>query len=209
MDRLIIASLWTLIAINTVFIISATAGSLFMCWPIQKSWHPSIDGTCGDRAAYVFGTVGVTIITDVLVALIPVWVLYDLRMSLKNKVFVIVFLSLPLTVTGIGCYRLHKFVEVMKLPKVYAEDPYNIRSVLSNVEANLGVIAACGPTIKWILVCITLYRKLDWLLTSYPQQSEPFHPLLRYQSKQKPMAAKLIPTFPVAHARKYEGCRRH
>ena len=152
MDRLIIASLWTLIATNVMFILGAAIGSLFMCWPIHKSWYPLVSGTCGDRAAYVFGTVGVTIATDVLVALIPAWVLHDLQMPLRNKVFVITFLSLPLTVTAIGCYRLHKFVEVMKLPKVYAEDPHNVRNVLSNVEANLGVLAACGPTIKWILV---------------------------------------------------------
>jgi len=36
MDRLIIASLWTLIAINIMFIISSTLCSLFMCWPIQR-----------------------------------------------------------------------------------------------------------------------------------------------------------------------------
>jgi hypothetical protein len=152
MDRRIIASLWTLIVINVMFIIGATIGALFMCWPIQKSWYPLMPGTCGDRPAYVFGTVGVTIATDVLVALIPAWVIHDLRMPLRNKVFVIIFLSLPLAVTAIGCYRLYQFVEVMKLSKVYTENPYNVRNVLSNVEANLGVLAACGPTIKWILV---------------------------------------------------------
>jgi len=173
MDRLIIASLWTLIAINIMFIISSTLGSLFMCWPIQKAWHSSIDGTCGDRAAYVFGTIGVTIITDVLVSLIPAWVLYDLRMPLKNKVFVIGFLSLPLTVTAIGCYRLHKFVEVMALPTIYVEDPYNIRSVLSNVEANLGVIAACGPTIKWMLSRFIPYFDTSPSRNPFPPNSFP------------------------------------
>ena len=209
MDRLIIASLWTLIAINIMFIISSTLGSLFMCWPIQKAWHSSIDGTCGDRAAYVFGTIGVTIITDVLVSLIPAWVLYDLRMPLKNKVFVIGFLSLPLTVTAIGCYRLHQFVEVMALPTIYVEDPYNIRSVLSNVEANLGVIAACGPTIKWMLVRFSLCTKMRSVLTAHLHYPEPFHSLLRYQSEQESIPAKLIPTLPMAHTREYEGGRRH
>ncbi|KAA8614745.1 hypothetical protein TUN199_07155 [Pyrenophora tritici-repentis] len=151
MDRLIIASLWTLIVVNILFIISAVLGSLLICWPIQKSWHSDTPGRCGDRAAYVFGTIAVTIATDVLVAIIPAWVLHDLRMPLRHKMAVIIFLSLPLAATGIGCYRLHKFVEVVNLPKIYGEDPYNVQSVLSNVEANLGVIAACGPTVKWIL----------------------------------------------------------
>lgn len=209
MDRLIIASLWALIAINIMFIISSTMGSLFMCWPIQKSWHPNIDGTCGDRAAYVFGKIGVTIITDVLVSLIPAWVLYDLRMPLKNKAFMIVFLLLPLTVTAIRCYRLHKYVEVMKLPMIYAEDSYNIRSVLSNLEANLGVIAACGATIKWMLVRISLCTKMRQVLTVHLHYPEPFYSLLRYQSEQEFISAKLIPALPVARAREYEGGRRH
>ena len=161
MNRLIIASLWTLIVANILFIFAATLGSIFMCWPIHKNWHPEIPGTCGDRPPYIFGVIGVTIATDVLVTLIPAWILHDLQMSLKNKVGVIVFLSLPLAVTAIGCYRLQKFVVVMSLPTVNAEDPYNVRSTLSNIEANLGVIAACGPTIKWILVCPVQRSVLD------------------------------------------------
>ncbi|KAF1940497.1 hypothetical protein EJ02DRAFT_504125 [Clathrospora elynae] len=151
-NRLIVASLWTLVAVNILFIFAATLGSVFMCWPVHKYWNLSEPGTCGNRAQYIFDVIGITIATDVLVTLIPAWILHDLRMSLKKKIGVIVFLSLPLTVTAIGCYRLHTFVVVFSLPTLSVEDPYNVRNTLSNIESNLAVIAACGPTIKWILV---------------------------------------------------------
>ena len=73
-------------------------------------------------------------------------------MSLKNKIGVVMFLSLLLAVTAIGCYRLHGFIIFFSAPPFSTENPYHVRNALSNIEANLGVIAACGPTIKWILV---------------------------------------------------------
>jgi hypothetical protein len=150
-NRLIIASLWSLIVVNTLFILAATFGSALMCWPVEKYWYPTLPGSCGNRAQYVFGVIGVTIGTDVLVTIIPAWILHDLQVPLKNKVAIIVFLSLPLTVTAIGCYRLYNFVVVFNLPTLSAEDPYNVRNALSNVESNLAVISACGPTLKWLL----------------------------------------------------------
>ncbi|KAI8937693.1 hypothetical protein NX059_005394 [Plenodomus lindquistii] len=150
-NRFIIASLWALIVVNVLFIIAATLGNIFMCTPIHKRWNTSAPGTCGRQDQYIFGVVGVTIATDVLVTIIPAWIVYDLQMSIKSKIGIIAFLSLPLAVTAIGCYRLHQFVLVFSLPALTAEDPHNVRNALSNIESNLGVIAACGPTIKWIL----------------------------------------------------------
>ena len=152
MNRLIIVSLWALVVVNMLFIIIATLGTIFRCQPIHKHWHPTEPGGCFNTKQYIFGVIGVTIATDVLVALIPAWIIYDLQMSLKNKIGVVIFLSLPLAVTIIGCYRLHGFVVFFSAPSFSAEDPYHVRNALSNIEANLGVIAACGPTIKWILV---------------------------------------------------------
>ncbi|KAI4906474.1 hypothetical protein J4E90_010548 [Alternaria incomplexa] len=156
-NRLIIASIWTLIAVNIAFVFAAFLAHIFRCQPIHKYWQTEVPGHCHNNAQYIFGVIAVTIVTDVLVALIPAWILYDIRMPSKVKLEVIVFLSLPLAVTAIGCYRLHRFVLVFSLPKDASEDPYNVRNALTSLEGNLGVIAACGPTIKWILVSYNKY----------------------------------------------------
>jgi hypothetical protein len=148
-----------------------------MCRPIHKYWHKDALGICANAPQYIHGVIGVTIATDVLVELIPAWILCDLQMSTKNKIGVIAFLSLPLAVTAIGCYRLHMFVVVFSLPPGSVEDPYNVRNALSNIEANLGVIAACGPTIKWILVSLQI-KLFGHMLTLHPLG--PLHSLFRY-----------------------------
>jgi hypothetical protein len=81
------------------------------------------------------------------------------------------------------------FVVVFSLPPGSVEDPYNVRNALSNIEANLGVIAACGPTIKWILV--SLYIKLfGHILTLHLLGS--LHSLLRYGPYKEPLYTESI-----------------
>ncbi|KAI4653878.1 hypothetical protein J4E93_001646 [Alternaria ventricosa] len=163
-NRLIVASIWILIAVNIAFVFAAFLAHIFRCQPIHKYWKgDEVPGHCHNNAQYIFGVIAVTIATDVLVAVIPAWMLYDIRMPSKVKLEVIVFLSLPLAVTAIGCYRLHRFVLVFNLPKGSHEDPYNVRNALTGVEGNLGVIAACGPTIKWILVSYNDTSARDYL----------------------------------------------
>ncbi|CAI6230020.1 unnamed protein product [Periconia digitata] len=144
-------SLWFLIGVNAAFIIAATVGHIFSCNPIEKAWDKTVPGKCIERKPYIYGVIGTTIGTDVLVTLIPAALLHDFHMSRRSKISVIIFLSLPLAVTAIAIYRLQNFVVVLNLPPGQVENPYNVRNSLSNIESNLGVLAACGPTIKWIL----------------------------------------------------------
>lgn len=151
---------------NIGFVFAAFFAHIFRCQPIYKYWQPEVPGHCHNDAQYIFGVIAVTIATDVLVALIPAWILYDIRMPLKVKLEIIAFLSLPLVVTAIGCYRLHRFVLFFNLPYGASEDSYNVRNALTSLEGNLGVIAACGPTIKWILVSYSGYPYTELSLIS-------------------------------------------
>ena len=70
----------------------------------------------------------------------------------RTKVLIISFLSLGLVVTGIASYRLSVFVKVFSMDNpLQNESPYNVRTPLSNIEASLAAVAACGPTLKYIL----------------------------------------------------------
>ena len=105
-----------------------------------------------NTAQYIFGTISVTIITDALVSIIPAAILIGLHMPRKTKVLIISFLSLGLVVTAIASYRLSVFVRVFSVDDpLQNESPYNVRTPLSNIEASLAAIAACGPTLKYIL----------------------------------------------------------
>jgi hypothetical protein len=188
-------SIWFLIAVNAVFIVLATGFHIFTCNPIDKAWHITKPGKCLDRQPYLYGVMGTTIATDVLVTAIPAWIIYDLQMSRKTKLTIISFLSLPLAVTAIGVYRLYSFVEVINAPGgVRGENPYNVRNSLSNIESNLGVIAVCGPTIKWMLGLMIPFFRGDPARPSYtytPRKSPGFDRSRRYQKSEEDQAIEL------------------
>ncbi|KAF2876294.1 hypothetical protein BDV95DRAFT_221543 [Massariosphaeria phaeospora] len=150
-NRWIRHSLWGLLAINCMFMVAGTLIAMLNCVPIPKFWDRTIPGTCIDVKKYIYSTVIVTIITDVLVTAMPAWILYGLQMRRTAKMTIVCFLSLGLIVTAIASYRLSFFVKVLNTANpVTNESPYNLRTPLSNIEANLAVIAACGPTLKWV-----------------------------------------------------------
>jgi hypothetical protein len=151
-SRAINISLWALFGINVAFLFAGTLAAMLSCIPIPKFWNPKLPGYCIDKKQYIYSTIAVTIITDILVTLMPAWILYGLQMRRKHKVVIICFLSLGLIVAAIASYRLAYFVKVFQLnDPLRTESPYNIRTPLSNIEGNLAAIAACGPTLKWIL----------------------------------------------------------
>lgn len=146
------ASLWTLFTVNVMFGIAGTLVALLNCRPIPKFWDRTIPGSCMNTAGYIYGTISVTIITDAMVSIIPVFILFGLQMPRKTKILIVSFLSLGLVVTAIASYRLSVFVRVFNMANpLQNESPYNVRTPLSNIEASLAAVAACGPTLKYLL----------------------------------------------------------
>jgi hypothetical protein len=65
---------------------------LVMCRPVHKYWDFAVKGTCGNFkiAFFVGGTMNV--VTDVIMLLLPLWVLRPLRLPRKQKIGVTLIL---------------------------------------------------------------------------------------------------------------------
>lgn len=66
---------------------------IFQCTPIAYFWQqlrdPTASGTCIDSGLFVVSTAGLTILTDVLVLALPLWIFLGLQMKWKAKLAVI------------------------------------------------------------------------------------------------------------------------
>ncbi len=61
---------------------------LYLCTPIRRLWDASVDGTCVDLySAYLVSSV-LNAVTDVVILLLPIWLLWPLRVRLKQKILV-------------------------------------------------------------------------------------------------------------------------
>jgi len=145
--------LWGTLVINGCFAIAAPLACIFQCNPISKYWDASIQGRCVDAGAYTVSTSSIVLTTDVLVLLMPSWILHDLKMPLGRKLMVIAFLSFGVLVTVVGAVRTSVLVKVFVLEQFKADPTYEVGYTLSNIESGLAIIGTCGPTIKYLLSC--------------------------------------------------------
>ncbi|KAH7132378.1 hypothetical protein B0J11DRAFT_612490 [Dendryphion nanum] len=144
-------ALWAIFAINAGFTLVTPFTTTFICTPINKAWDPSVLGKCLDSERGAYSTIGLTVLTDLMIVAMPTWILYKLQIPLKRKIMVICFLSFGLAVTAIGVYRLWVFWYFHNGFMKNKDALYSIRQGLSSLEVSLAAIGACGPTIKWIL----------------------------------------------------------
>jgi hypothetical protein len=112
--------------------------------------------------AYVVSTSSIVLATDILVLIMPSWILYDLKIPIGRKVMVIAFLSFGVGLTIVGAVRTSVLVKVFVVKKEEADPTHNISYVLSNIESALAILGTCGPTIKHILsACVPTLKSED------------------------------------------------
>ncbi|KAF1968201.1 hypothetical protein BU23DRAFT_541544 [Bimuria novae-zelandiae CBS 107.79] len=145
--------LWATLTLNGCFAIAAPLACILQCNPIAKYWNASTHGKCVDAGAYTVSTSSIVLTTDVLILLMPSWILRDLKMPLGRKLMVIAFLSFGVLVTVVGAVRTSFLVKVFVQKRVTADPTYEVNYTLSNIESGLAIIGTCGPTIKYILSC--------------------------------------------------------
>lgn len=69
--------------------------TMLHCLPIPANWDAASypDAKCLNFADFVTGTASVSILTDVLVLMLPTWIVYNLQIQKKQKLMLIAILS--------------------------------------------------------------------------------------------------------------------
>ncbi|CAG8191602.1 unnamed protein product [Penicillium olsonii] len=146
--------------------------TIFQCAPVDFFWNraqPGASGKCVSNdvlidIAYLY-SVGAAI-TDLTIGLLPVALIWNLRMNTRNKCAIIGIL-------GVGCIA----AVIIRIPFVHhykdREFLYNTYqiSIWSNVEAGLGITAGCLTTLR------PLVRFLREGSSAGPSRTPPSYPL--------------------------------
>ncbi|KAL6360449.1 hypothetical protein LRP88_06155 [Fusarium phalaenopsidis] len=125
----------SLLVFNLFQMVAMFLACVFQCTPVSYFWdrakEESIrpDGMCINQNAFYIATSSLTILTDVLVLILPFWIFLGLKLPLKVRAAII-----GVFVLG-GCYH-HEY------------PPYDIRFTYSAVETNLAIITASAPALR-------------------------------------------------------------
>lgn len=136
-----------LLVLNNLMMVAIFFTAVFQCTPIMKTFHPEIAGTCISTPHFFIATAALTILTDLLVLVIPTWLLWDIRLKPKKKIATIFLLSLGCLVTSISVYRMWYLITVY-FGGPNPDPMYTLAGTSSGIEVNLAIITACGPSMK-------------------------------------------------------------
>jgi len=121
---------------------------LFACRPVKKYWDLTVDGTCFNFKTAFFVGGAMNVATDVVMLLLPIWVLRPLRLPRKQKIGVTLILMTGSFVCVVSAVRLGLIPSTMINPDLTWIGSSGF--VWCIIEMNTGIICACLPSLKTI-----------------------------------------------------------
>lgn len=66
---------------------------MLQCVPVTKVFYPDAPGSCINDSEFFISTTALIIVTDLMVLIIPMWIVARLQMRLHKKLAIIFMLS--------------------------------------------------------------------------------------------------------------------
>ena len=125
---------WATIILIFVAHLGCALSLTFACTPVQKSWNPLTPGSCLAPGPSFTGYAVVTIVSDVVVALLPIPVLLKLNIRVEKKIGLIGIFMLGLFTT------LCSILRYLQIDRIQYGDGNSTMLVLwGTIEFNVGV----------------------------------------------------------------------
>ncbi|KND87690.1 hypothetical protein TOPH_07636 [Tolypocladium ophioglossoides CBS 100239] len=142
-------SCWALLACIAIYCTASVAASIFQCHPVMRAFDKSIPGTCIDMAKLWFANAGFSIATDVIILLLPMPLVWRLKVPVAQKVALMAVFAVGIFVVVTSCLRVTTLDVFAKSP----DNTYNIANVMwTIVEPNVAVVCACLPILRPFVV---------------------------------------------------------
>ncbi|KAI8712965.1 CFEM domain-containing protein [Fusarium sp. LHS14.1] len=173
--------LWGTFVVTTAWGIAFIIFGIFPCIPISYFWHEwdgLHKGKCASSNAGLWSHAGFSVALDLWILAVPLWQLQSLQLHWKKKLGVAIMFTVGTLVTIVSIVRFRALVNFGRsMNKTW--ELYNV-SVWSTIEITVGIICACLPTIRVVLV--TIFPILSSSSTQrsrsnryYDQNSSPQH----------------------------------
>ncbi|KXJ85681.1 hypothetical protein Micbo1qcDRAFT_106190, partial [Microdochium bolleyi] len=149
--------LWATVVISCLFGLAFILAAIFQCTPLNYAWEQVFDlsqagGRCNDGNALAWANASISIALDLWMLYLPLSQVSTLNLHWKKKIGVAAMVVVGTFVTVISIVRLATLVEFAKSSNITYEF-FNV-SIWSCVEISVGIMCACMPTLRVILIRI-------------------------------------------------------
>ncbi|KAF2830466.1 hypothetical protein CC86DRAFT_284143 [Ophiobolus disseminans] len=148
-------SIYVVMGICVAFGIESVTTGIFTCIPVDAFWDLTKRPTakCLNENALYYANASLNIVTDLMVAILPVKVILGLQIPRKQKIALLIILTLGWFVCIVSMLRLHALIVLAQHP----EDTtwYSTSTAYwSAIEVNLAIVCASTPALKPLVVRI-------------------------------------------------------
>ncbi|KAF3356324.1 hypothetical protein VdG1_06418 [Verticillium dahliae VDG1] len=141
-------SLWATIGLTAIYCIGGMFPFFLRCRPMAGFWDKSLKPDCYDIQLFItFGIINTAfnIFTDVVLATLPIPIIWNLQMKRRVRLSVIVILSLGYFAVAMGIVKAIYQIAYGSNPDKTFEQSVQFWGFL---QLQLGIIAACAPALK-------------------------------------------------------------
>ncbi|KAL8775533.1 MAG: hypothetical protein Q9209_000029 [Squamulea sp. 1 TL-2023] len=167
---------YSLIVVVTIWMIQQVLAILLLCRPISINWDASVTGTCGNVAANCMAGAGVNTLTDILILILPMPIIWRLHVPLRNKLILSLifgFGSLICIISIVRLKSLYFYSTALMMTHFDSDGPLNnnMPILYTILECCLGVICACVIIMKPIFTNTKFFNSLGKKLSSWNSSS--------------------------------------
>ncbi|KAL2041850.1 hypothetical protein N7G274_005635 [Stereocaulon virgatum] len=141
-------ALYCLMAFVTATNLSSAAVFLAQCRPLRKVWDPSVSGTCVSTGTVVFAGYyngAVSVVCDWTLAGLPIFCMWKVQVRPNVKIGICILMAMGFF-SGV-CALVRSILEISFAASDLTWDLISL-DIASSLEQNIGIIAACLPTLK-------------------------------------------------------------
>ncbi|KAI1331102.1 hypothetical protein F5Y16DRAFT_423674 [Xylariaceae sp. FL0255] len=158
--------LYAAIAFVSIYTIFAVLTLILYCKPVNGFWDFTIHAKCYSISLFIrFGlaNTALSIFTDILLATLPIPIIWKLQLKTKTRVYLILVLALGFAAVGIGIVKAVNQINF----NANEDETFQIAVVFwAFVQLNVSIIAACIPSLKPLL------RPLPGMMDYYPNPTQ-------------------------------------
>lgn len=163
--------------------------TIFSCKPVQYFWDRDIaNGSCLDINALAYANSGLAVAQDMIITVMPIYMLWKLNMSRKKKFFIGIMFAIGgmgLIATIIRLKTLSAFGDLSDPAWSYVPLVY-----WTTVELAAGIVVSCLPAVRILLERFFVI----FTLNTQNSKSRPPSPIM-LQQRQRKASAPEDPTF--------------
>ncbi|PYI07202.1 hypothetical protein BO78DRAFT_396505 [Aspergillus sclerotiicarbonarius CBS 121057] len=145
-----IISVRIVLAITVIYYIIIFFVKVFICTPVSVFWlSPTLEAKCLSKSAILLADAVMSVVTDLAILLLPLLLMWPLRLSMLKKCKVALMLGAGGLAVGFSLYRL---VLVVKEEKDLDSTIIYMKILLSgDAEGGFGLICSCIPAIHILI----------------------------------------------------------